>query len=257
MMKCNLVIEISIVTVAKNHAEGLAKTLASIRQLAGMPVELILVIAQSDDATLQIAQEFCVDAPFPTSLILQNGTGIYAAMNIGLEKSKGSSILFMNAGDRFVDKESFEKLAWHFNQSGMGLAVGGYHLEDLDGKRFVYSNAKLSQFKFAFSRHGGCHQSILYKNDALKFFKGFSEDLQIVADFEVNLRIIKSFGGIRSSSTVSIIEPGGGGDQEIFQLHRLKHKVRKEVFDSLFVEFISLIWTLLAHVKVAASKVRK
>lgn len=257
MKSCDSVIEISIVTVAKNHAEGLARTLASIRKLAGMPIELILVIGQSDDATLQIAQEFCVDPPFPSSLILQNGTGIYAAMNIGLEKSIGDSIIFMNAGDSFVDKESFGKLIWHLNQSGVGLAVGGYYLKDLSGKQFVYSNAKVSQFKFAFSRHGGCHQSILYRREALRFLNGFSEDLRIVADFEANLKIIRSFGGIRISSTVSIIEPGGGGDQEIFQLHRFKHKVRKEVFDSLFVEFLSLFWTFLAHIKVAANKALK
>ena len=248
---------ISIVTVARNHEAGLIRTLASVEKLEEISTELILVIGPSEDKTLEVAEKFCTKHPHNCQLIVQKSSGIYSAMNKGLQNARGESIIFMNAGDEFVGKASIENLQQSLFASELGLAIGGYCLTNLEGRNYTYAKTKLSSLGFAFSRHGGCHQSILYRTAALRYFEGYSEDLRIVSDFEVTLKIIRKYGGIRDSSVVSIIEPGGGADKEIFFVHRAKHKVRKQIFNSRLINILSLCWTVLAGAKVAFSKTLK
>jgi glycosyltransferase involved in cell wall biosynthesis len=247
-------VDLSVVTISKNHSKGLKQTLESLQSLNQIKYEIILVIAKSFDNTQEIAEKFSRETPFACKVILQSDSGIYSAMNMGLREASGKFVIFMNSGDRFAGPDGISELIKVLSKSdNYGLAVGGYFLGDITGKKYLPGKSKLRPIQLAFTRHGGCHQSILYKTSVLRYFEGFNEHRRIVADFEVNLRIVKKFGGTRICKPISIVEPGGGGDQEIFYLHRAKHEVRREIFNSSFLNFLSIIWTLLAGAKVTYS----
>ncbi len=246
--------QVTIVTIAMNHATGLTRTLESISQLAYSDCELILVIGESVDNTLEVAKNFVLDSQISTRIVIQQDPGIYQAMNLGIDIAAGEFIIFMNAGDQFASSFCLNNLAGELLHSKLGLVIGGYKLETNLTRSYIYRSKKISPIIFAFNRHGGCHQSILYRTETMRGLNGYDLNYSLVSDFDITLKIIIAFGGLRSKELVAIIEPGGIADRKILTVHREKHLVRKSNFNSRTITLISMVWTVLASLKVMLKK---
>ena len=88
---------LSIITINYNSGMGLEKTVDSIIKFLDKPeIEFILVDGLStDDSLTRIGNKKNTFL----SIISENDTGIYDAMNKGLRKAKGKWIWFLNSGD--------------------------------------------------------------------------------------------------------------------------------------------------------------
>ncbi len=96
---------ISIITVTKNCAPTLRRTLESVKAIKTTDVEYVVIDGQSTDGTLEILHEYasCVD-----QLVSEGDTGIYNAMNKGAMRAKGEYVLFLNGDDHLLE-EGFGK----------------------------------------------------------------------------------------------------------------------------------------------------
>lgn len=97
---------VSIITISKDDAEGLARTLASIVRQDLQPREIVLVRA-GDSRNLAIASSIAprvVEVPDP-------GLGISAAFNSAINVCSGEWLVFLNGGDAFSGTESLATLA--------------------------------------------------------------------------------------------------------------------------------------------------
>ncbi|MFH5805570.1 glycosyltransferase family 2 protein [Alienimonas sp. DA493] len=92
--------ELSVVTVTRNNAEGLAKTLQSLRDQSARPAETVVIDGDSTDATPATLERF---ADVVDVIERDRGTGIYAAMNQGTAAAAGRWVCMLNAGDRLAD----------------------------------------------------------------------------------------------------------------------------------------------------------
>ena len=241
---------ISIVTIAKNHAGGLDATLQSIENLQGVNIEIVLVIGSSIDETLKIAQRFTEKSKLRAVLVLQTSSGIYEAMNEGISACSGDSIIFMNAGDRFENKDCLSKLATELSIHEVGVVIGGYIVDKEGQVARLGIRENITPLNFAFNRSGGCHQAMLYKTSTIKSMNLFPLEYRLAADFDLTLRIIASFGGRRIPDLVAVIEPGGVADAGIVRVHREKHRSRSKFFEKHYLVLYSLIWMSLAIIKV-------
>ena len=88
---------VSIVTVTRNHADGLAATLESIASQEGPRPETIVVDGHSTDTTPEVLKRH---AHMVDRVEKDRGIGIYSAMNQGVALATRQWILFLNAGDR-------------------------------------------------------------------------------------------------------------------------------------------------------------
>ena len=75
---------VSIVTIVKNHGEGLSQTYESVKQQEFLDWEMLIIVGQSIDDTTEIAYRIAMDDS-RIRIINQDGTGIYAAMNLGVK----------------------------------------------------------------------------------------------------------------------------------------------------------------------------
>ena len=91
----------SIIVVTFNNADGLERTLRSIRQLDYAPKETIVIDGGSKDGSLDIVER---NKDIITVALSEEDTGIYNAMNKGIRLATGDYVAFMNAGDEFADK---------------------------------------------------------------------------------------------------------------------------------------------------------
>jgi glycosyltransferase involved in cell wall biosynthesis len=91
---------VSVVTINYNDRTGLETTLASVasQKRKGAHLELVVIDGGSTDGSLEVLDCY---APTVDVLVSERDRGIYDAMNKGLERASGESVIFLNAGDRF------------------------------------------------------------------------------------------------------------------------------------------------------------
>jgi CTP:molybdopterin cytidylyltransferase MocA len=96
----------SIITISKDDAPGLARTLASIARQSVMPEAVVLVRSGT-------SRDLSVDAALTARSVevADPGQGISAAFNAAIAASQGDWLVFLNGGDAFSRPDSLAMLA--------------------------------------------------------------------------------------------------------------------------------------------------
>jgi len=221
-------VALSIITVVKNNADGLRRTINSVRSQDFTDWELIIVYGQSHDSTYEVAMEFSREDS-RISLIEQLGHGIYEAMNLGICKSLAAFLWFMNSGDQFYSEISLNSGLSAIKNSQLGFVVGGYKIAN-DHRLFQQRPGKLTQFKFALSRRGACHQAMVFRKEPVLQAGNFDAKFRLAADYKLCLKVITDSGANKLSEILAVMEPGGQSDQNLRGMHLEKAKIRREIF---------------------------
>lgn len=241
-------VAVSIVTVVKNNADGLASTLKSalIQDLSDW--ELLIVYSQSQDSTYAVASEFC-ELDSRIFLLEQQDRGIYEAMNLGISKSRADYLWFMNSGDRFFSENSLKSGVNAIITSESGFVVGGYKIDN-DERLFQQSAGKLTQIKFALSRRGACHQAMIFRKESVLKARSFDTKFRLAADYQLCLKIIKDSGAEKLPKILALMEPNGLSDQNLSKMHKEKSVIRREIFShNLPIRAIGWFWMKAARLK--------
>ena len=99
--------KVTIVTVTYNAEEYLEQTIKSVIKQDYPNIEYIIIDGASSDRTVEIIKEYQKYISYWTS---EPDSGIYDAMNKGIDIATGEWINFMNAGDSFVEKNTISKV---------------------------------------------------------------------------------------------------------------------------------------------------
>ena len=111
---------LSIITVNLNNAEGLMRTLHSVRnQTVFDQFEHIVIDGASSDGSIDVINEFKSDLVW----ISEKDSGVYEAMNKGVKLARGKYLLFLNSGDIFYDKSVVEDVLPYLDEE-MPLVIG-------------------------------------------------------------------------------------------------------------------------------------
>lgn len=94
----------SIITVCRNDLQGLKNTFNSIISQTCNDYEWIVIDGDSKDGT----KEWLNELPKSYKWISENDSGLYNAMNKGIELASGEYLVFMNSGDTFADSNVLE-----------------------------------------------------------------------------------------------------------------------------------------------------
>jgi len=242
-------VSVSIVTVVKDNADGLTKTLNSALSQDFSDWELVIVYGQSEDSTYDVATEFCkIDSRF--TLVKQLDQGIYEAMNLGIDKSRADYLWFMNSGDQFYSVSSLNIGFNALKNSRYGFVVGGYKVEN-DARMFKQRAGKLTQTKFLLSRRGSCHQAMIFRKDSLLSAGNFDTQFRIAADYKLCLEVIGDAGARKLPEILAIMEPDGVSDKNLFKMHAEKAQIRRQIFTSNPVaRAMGWCWMRAARVKI-------
>jgi len=240
----------SIITVVKNNAEGLKRTLESTICQEFQNWELVIIYGESEDSTIAVANYF-IAKDSRIRLISQVDSGIYEAMNLGVENCNSEFVWFMNSGDCFHSVSSLGTGLSEIANTNLGFIVGGYQIYS-DKRKFVQRSGSYSQFKFAFSRRGGCHQAMIFRKSAIEYFQGFDTSYRLAADYKLCLLLISKFGAKRILDVLALMEPNGASDRNLEIMHSEKASIRRDVFRSrpLIISF-GWLWKFAARTKLA------
>lgn len=165
--------KISVITINRNNAAGLKKTIDSVVRQTERPFEFIIIDGASTDDSVAVLRAHEAGIDFWVS---EPDAGIYNAMNKGIANAHGDWCIFMNSGDSFSSPTVLEKL--RLSGANADIICGNtIVLEDPPKRRIPPAEITLD---FLFN-HTICHQSALIRLNLL-LKHPYDESLRIVAD---------------------------------------------------------------------------
>lgn len=218
---------LTIVTITFRNADGLRRTLESVREQAGLDgrVQVVVVDGGSDDGTDDLVAALL---PAGGIYVSEPDRGVYDAMNKGARLGDGAWLQFLNAGDTFADPSSLdailEALAAH--PDARWLVAGALHLQGGVGQPVVIPNVPHDRRRHLLGIQPHCHQSTFVRRDAFDILGGHSEDFDFVGDFDLILRLGMIEPPAELPRPVVAYEGNGMSAKRADEIPGLLHRVR-------------------------------
>jgi glycosyltransferase involved in cell wall biosynthesis len=168
---------ISVIIVVFNGERQLERAIASVVQQDYEHSELIIIDGGSTDGTLGIIKKYHDAIAYWVS---EPDNGIYDAMNKGLEAATGDWIYFLGSDDVLYDTSTLSTAA-SFLDKDLSIVFGNIMYQD---RRVVKSRFNL----FTLLHNTVHHQGAFYNADLFRNWR-YDSGLQLIADYELNLRI--------------------------------------------------------------------
>ena len=173
---------LSIITVNFNDAEGLERTIKSVVSQTFRDYEFIIIDGGSTDGSVDVIKEFATDIDYWVS---EKDRGIYHAMNKGVSHAHGDYCLFLNSGDSFCNDTVLNKI----QDIGRNeeIIVGKVVSRDGQSPLFLPPSRDISLYYL----YSGTvpHQGAFIKTDLLRRMP-YDENLKIVSDWKFFIEAI-------------------------------------------------------------------
>lgn len=156
----------SIITVVFNDKDHIEETILSVIDQNFTDYEYIIIDGGSTDGTLELISIYKDKIDF---IISEKDSGIYDAMNKGINVANGSWINFLNSGDFFTNCNILENIAKYTTREfnfiyGDVLVKLKNEVKYLESKKFDLKNLLIWNTRLF------CHQSTFTKREILDFF---------------------------------------------------------------------------------------
>lgn len=168
--------KISVITVCYNAVDVIEKTIQSVLSQNYDNLEYIIIDGGSTDGTVDIIKRYSESIDYWHS---KPDKGIYDAMNKGIQVATGDFLNFMNAGDKFSDKDTITQVASYCDKNLIAI-YGACRKIYISGKSSIEKpralNKLLTDMPF-------CHQSVFIN---VKYHKShlFNISFRYSADYD-------------------------------------------------------------------------
>jgi glycosyltransferase involved in cell wall biosynthesis len=181
-------IKVSIVTVTYNCKTIIKETLENILQQDYCNKEVLIIDGNSTDGTLDVLNRITNKLDYFSS---EPDKGIFDAMNKSLNHVTGDYVIFMNAGDRFVNNHIVSDIFNNYSGDD-DLIYGDIYVQNDLGYILKKANAIYTHphsiRDLVFYAQGFSHQSLFTKVEMLKKIR-FNTTFQLGADYYTTWRI--------------------------------------------------------------------
>ena len=121
---------LTIITINRNNADGLKKTLLSVSSQTSREFEHIIIDGASADESKTVIQEYASLYGDNVKWVSEPDDGIYNAMNKGIRMASGEFLQFLNSGDRLVSAETTAQMLKALQKAGYPTILYGNMLKD-------------------------------------------------------------------------------------------------------------------------------
>ena len=167
---------VTIITVCRNHAKELERTIRSVESQTWQEKEYLVIDGASTDDTLDVikAHEASI-----TRWVSEPDHGIYDAMNKGVRMAQGEWVIFMNAGDTFAGDDTLQKVfSLSTSHSSLLQDADVIYGDVIKGKLVKKAEAPRNAHRMFY-----CHQSAFVRTSCLREFP-FDIRHRMSADFK-------------------------------------------------------------------------
>ena len=204
---------LSIITINRNNAAGLEKTMKSVLSQCRTDFEYVVVDGASTDGSVGVIERFSRDFGGRLKWISEPDKGIYNAMNKGIGMASGAYLEFLNSGDCLVSDNVVDRMFKALEDAGNPSVLYGNMLKELsDGKTVRDRSLAGQEITFLDFFNGTLNHSSAYiSKDLFDKYGRYDESLRIVSDWKWFLQAIV-YGGekpVYADFDVSIFDMNG------------------------------------------------
>lgn len=222
--------DFSIITPANNAAATLARCLKSVEKQIDVIAEHIIVDNGSTDSTSQIVKEYARFCTF----ISEPDSGIYDAMNKGIERASGKFLLFLGADDVLASPSCLSEALKHIRLDESYDFYYGNLLVDEGSSTILHTPPPggLALKEMIFS----ClpHQSMIIPKQTFVKYGLYDDSYKLHGDYEWMIRVLtaKNAKVKKIELTISCFSSGGAsttrfreGQAEVLAIQKSNKKL--------------------------------
>jgi glycosyltransferase involved in cell wall biosynthesis len=225
--------KLSLVTINRNNAAGLEKTMQSVASQTFKDFEYIVIDGASTDGSVDVIKAH--DADFAHfKWVSEPDSGIYNAMNKGLRMASGEYIQILNSGDCLAAPDVTERMLSVLEKVGNPSILYGNMVKCfLDGRQWVDKSFEGREITMLGMFSGTLNHDPAYiRRDLFGKYGYYDENLKIVSDWKWYLQAI-IFGGEKPQYVdidVTLFDMSGISETN----KALDQAERKQVLEQLF-----------------------
>lgn len=180
--------KLSIITINRNNAEGLRKTIESVINQTSIDFEYIVIDGASTDGSIDIIRQFDSSTVRDFIRISEPDKGIYNAMNKGIQLAKGEYIQFLNSSDYLVNENVVERMLQELDKRSINEDVPilyGNMLKQLPD-RIICDRSFNGQEITLLGMYTGTlnHSPVYIKRSLFTTYGLYDETLKVVSDWK-------------------------------------------------------------------------
>ena len=172
---------LTIITINRNNAAGLRKTIDSVFEQTFRDFEYIIVDGASTDGSMDVIRASALQAEgLSLKWISEPDGGIYEAMNKGVRMANGMYTLMLNSGDYLVNTHVLERIMPELNGTDI---IQGNVIKLVDGRELVCRGYGKSDISFLDAMHAHfLHQASFCMRNLFDKYGYFDESYRINGD---------------------------------------------------------------------------
>ena len=168
--------KLSIITINRNNAEGIERTILSVIDQKFTNYEYIIIDGDSTDDSVEIIKKHSEHISFWVS---EPDSGIYNAMNKAIKVATGEYLIFMNSGDCFISSDTLTNV---FTENPMEDLLVGNTIMNWKRRKERRSIASKITFYNILSHRCIPHQATFTKRYLFDEIGFYEEEFKICAD---------------------------------------------------------------------------
>lgn len=184
--------KLSIITINRNNASGLKKTMQSVLDQSFKDFEYVVVDGASTDGSVEVIDGFVSAFGERLKWISEPDKGIYNAMNKGIRMAGGDYVEFLNSGDCLASTVVVDKMMGALGKESFPSIMYGNMIKVFpDGHRFKDLCFAGREISFLGFYTGTLNHSPAYIRKSLfEKYGMYDESLRIVSDWKWYLQAI-------------------------------------------------------------------
>jgi len=182
--------KISVITVCFNSQSTIQNAIDSVAGQTWPTIEHIVIDGASRDGTVAIIQR---NLNKIAHFVSEPDSGVYQAMNKGLNLATGDVIAFLNSDDIFSNAQVLESVVRTMQDQGLDALYGNveYFNPNAPGKTIrTYDSGRFSPERIAWGWMPA-HPALFVRSAVYERYGYFREDYRIAGDYEFVARIFK------------------------------------------------------------------
>lgn len=229
--------KLSIITINRNNAAGLEKTMQSVAAQTYKEFEYIIIDGASTDGGVEVIKSF--ESKFGhLKWVSEPDSGIYNAMNKGIRMASGDYIQILNSGDSLAKEDVTERMLSALGETGDPSVLYGNMVKCFpDGYRMVDKSFAGQEITMLGMYTGTLNHDPAYiRRDLFDKYGYYDESLKIVSDWKWYLQAI-ILGGEKPKYVdmdVTLFDMTGISETS----KELDQTERKQVLEQLFPEAV-------------------
>lgn len=211
---------ISVVTTTFNSAATIADALESVKSQDYKNLEHIVVDGGSKDGTLNIIKSY----PHINKWISERDSGLYEAMNKGINLASGDVVGILNSDDFYANSKVLTKVASCFISNNTDAVYSDLHIVSPINTDRVVRKWRSGYFKPSSFYYGWMppHPTFFVRRSAYEKFGLFNLSLKSSADYELMLRMLLKYRLNATYIPEVLVKMRAGGASNVSLFNRIQ-----------------------------------